>query len=52
MLPKYTKWSAVLDLIVFGMPEDQCENVDQVCVAEDREVGHSAVVEFMNLEVR
>jgi len=25
--------------------------VDQVCVAEDREVGHSAVVEVMNLEV-
>jgi len=33
------------------MPEDQCENVDQVCVAEDREVGQSAVVEGMNFGV-
>ena len=52
MLPKYTKCTAVSDLNVFGIAEDHCENVDQVCVAEDREVGHSAVVEFMNLEVR
>ena len=51
MLPKYTKCPAVSDLIVFGMPEDHCENVDQVCVAKDREVGHSAVVEAMNFGV-
>ena len=29
----------------------QCENVDWVCVAEDREVGQSAVVVGMNFGV-